>query len=112
MIENEDFSSALVSMIIIVIIVMAACLAYLGDNEIGKENLKMNLRMNVKVLFGMWMVNLIAFTTCLWLGAYALDSGVKWIEGPVNTTLISTGIAKIILSALLFVGMSDSKAKS
>lgn len=95
-----------------VFIAMGACLAYVSENEKRKENLRMNLKLNVKALFFMWMINLVVFTTCLWLGAYALDSGVKWIEGPVNTTLISTGIAKVILSALLFVGMSDNKVKS
>ena len=65
---------------------------------------------NTKTLLIMWAINLFFFTVCLWLGHYAMHTGVQWIKVPLEVTLASTGIVKLILSILLFFSLTHKKA--
>lgn len=110
--ESASFGMKALAVASSVTIIVIQCVVFVCDEKQRRDNFIMNLKLNIKVLFGMWVVNLVVFTTCLWLGAYAVHNGVKWIEGPIDATLISTGIAKVILSALVFVGMSNNGPKN
>ena len=69
------------------------------------ENYKMNIKRYKTQLIIAWTLNFIAFSVCLWLGEYAMHSGVEWIRTPCSITLGSCGAIKIVLSFMLFISM-------
>ena len=66
--------------------------------------------MDKKVILSIfWVVNLIVFTSVLWMGEYYIKHGQEWIETPVHATLFSCGITKIVLSILIVFAWMDDK---
>lgn len=64
---------------------------------------------NMKIITVAWFVNLIVFTSVLWIGEYALFNGIEWIRTPCQVTLASTGAAKALLTIMLILAIMDGK---
>ena len=83
---------------------------FIGDKT-TKEERMINIKSHQTVLVLSWVINLIIFTTTLWLGEYALHSGLTWMKKPIDVTLVSSGIAKMILSTMLIYSFFTKAAK-
>ena len=76
--------------------------------EYDNDNFKKGYK-NMKIITIAWFINLIVFTSVLWIGEYALFNGIEWIRTPCQVTLASTGTAKILLTVTLILAIMDGK---
>ena len=100
-------TSGLALIVLIMILISSSGLMTIAENKELQDNFMDNIRVNLKVIGFMWLVNFILFTTCLWVGEYAIHNGYEWMDTPLNTTLYSLAIAKCILTICLFTGMTN-----
>ena len=90
----------------IIFVALLVLLPHLFDTSRSQRKEKINnMKMRLKFITLAWLVNLMVFTTILWLGHYALHTGIDWIKTPCEVTLLSTGIAKVILSTLVLIAL-------